>query len=264
MPLISLVIELPAKDLNKNVINCIIKKVIFMDITLIGILFVLIIGAVFIFFLTHKILKVILFVIGFCFFISIILGVFIFLDAKQFQEKMENNNILFILLNGDKPIALIPVGNGAKDLMISEQETINSKIINNNYKDLTKDYFKLLFIDIKLLSSIKEENFEQGSFKITKEQAYQALISDDPFRVLGLNENNVPADLTVPKLKMTIFMITMQKQIMENPVFLLKEFKAGNIKVYKETIMFRFIRYIPTSVVEKLINKGETKLKIGE
>ena len=235
-----------------------------MEFTIIGILLALILGAVLIFYLTHKILKVISFVTGFVVLAFLIIGAFVIVDAKNFQDKMQEENNLFIITSNDNPVALIPMGKEQE--LTSEQE---SKIMNelsdkSSYQKLSQDYFKLFFVKIKILDSIKQDKFEIENFNFTKQQISDAIIAKNPFPVLGINENLVPKELTASKLKMALFMSTIQEQITSNPIFLLKEYKKGNIYVYKETIMFKVIKYIPISFVKSIVNKAKNKIKLGE
>lgn len=234
-----------------------------MELTLIGILLALIIGAVLIFYLTHKILKVLFFVIGAGTLAIIIIGGFIVVDAKNFQDKIQEENNLFIITSNDKPVALIPIGPDLEQLNSGQENQIMQNLNKKSYNSLLNDYYKLFFVKVKILDSIKQENFQMEGLNFTKQQIKDALISKNPFQSLGIDENLIPKNLTASNLKMGLFMSTIQEQITSNPVFLLKEYKTGNIHVYKETIMFKALKYIPVSFVKSLVNKAKSKIKLG-
>ncbi len=231
-----------------------------MELTIIGLLIALVLGAIFIFYITHKILQVIFFIFSFLIVITLIIGGFVVADAKTFQDKIQTEDILLVLMNNDTPSALIDFSHNNISVPGNEKAIMES-LTKKAYDSLLKKYYKLFFIKVDILNSVNQNKFDIQSFNLTKQQIINALKSDDPFSSLGINKEFIPPELTASKLKAVLFMSALQKQLTENPIFLLKEYKKGNIYVYKETAMFKVIRYIPISLVNKIIEKAEVKLK---
>jgi hypothetical protein len=150
-----------------------------------------------------------------------------------------------------------------QELSLEQEDKIMDALNKESYQNLLDDYFKIFFVKVKILDSIKQDKFQIENFNFTKKQISNALVAENPFQALGIDKNKVPEEFTASKLKMALFMSTIQDQLTSNPIFLLKEYKDGNIYVYKETIMFKALKYIPVSMVKSIISKAKDKIKLG-
>ena len=56
-------------------------------------------------------------------------------------------------------------------------------------------------------------------------------------------------------VKALLLAAALPTMVQENPLILLKEYKKGNIKIHKETLMFKILKSIPTNLITKITPK---------
>jgi len=213
--------------------------------------------------------------------LTIIISIFGFValkDAMEFKEKFPVEPNLFLLVDNTDILA------GAKNLMheddpipiTSEEKTVFQQFIDNNdYESLIGRNYKVFLVQMSTFDKAPEG--EIGDTGFTKKQAIEALEEDstkDWFIDMSLEKMDIPEELRdrareqleeeafeeeapdEEALRSNMFFLLLAAiSETEGPTFIIKEYQAENIDVYPETILFKFIKIVPESVVEKLETK---------
>jgi hypothetical protein len=224
------------------------------DFTIIALFIILILGIIAIFSLTHKIIKVVLFVIGYVLIISVVIGGAIFLDAQKFSEKMNEEPILFVLMEDGETKSFIAISD--EDGILASVD-YQKDVDNENWNFLLKDFYKIFFIDLDIFDEYEFDEVKLGDYSFNEKQTYDVLVSKAPLELLPpefLDFNN-------DEIRATFFSTSILMKIMgENPIELIHQIKNGNVWVEKETPMFKVIQYIPEKSIMKLLEKTNEKI----
>src|SRR3989344_4134501 len=153
-------------------------------------------------------------------------AVLVIVDAKDFRENFSMEKNAFIAVNEEGlPIAGIEfTGNATRAMNGQQLADYTAELQSGEYGLLENDYYKAFIEHPELLDNTQAGLFE----KIESEQR--------------LTEK---AQLAMPALEKTV----------NNPVFMLLEFKKGNLQVIEESFMFKAIKLIPTGIISTTANK---------
>ncbi len=221
--------------------------------------FVLILVLLFIifFFITHSILKALSFAVSIAIIVSIVLGLLIVYDAFQFQNKAMSEPMVFSLESGGSTVTgfVVSIGNSNSSEFLSQDE-IN--FLNaGDYDALLNKYYKIWIIDMAIFDDLKTENFMILGKNLSKQQVRELLLSHE--LALKLNLTNTDEEIKAYLLQATII-----NDLFKNPVLLFDEYKKGNIRIYKETLMFKFFKIIPLNYIKKAFVSTVSRIKRGE
>ena len=198
---------------------------------------VLLVVAVVVFKILHSILKLfILFLtVG-----SIAFGVGAFLvvmDANEFMQSLGEENNLFLIAEDNEVISGIAFAGEESHLINQQQlEEYSENLQTGDYESIKEGYYKVIILDSAIAED--ETNFDNELANRLSEEVYA-------------------------EQKAALFIPILQKTF-SDPVFLLIEYKKGNIIIYEETAAFKAIKYVPVSMVkfaaDKIIKKTETAI----
>ena len=212
------------------------------------------------------------------FIIAVLVSVFGFLalrDANDFKERLPVEPNIFLLVDGGDILA------GAKNMMhesnpeaVTEEEmAVYQQLLDNeDYKNLLGRNYKVFIVYTKAFGSTADA--EIGDTGYTKDLILESLGSDSVRDLIiekAIKETIIPKGLkdvaraqiegSMPseqELRTMMFMLLLGAAAEEQgPIFLINEYKAGNIDIYPETILFKFIGMVPESIIENIAS-GES------
>ncbi len=239
--------------------------------SIIWIILIIVIGIV-MFKITKSILKTMFLIFSAVFLIVLILGFFVVSDAMDFNENFRAQPSLFLLGDSERLTAGfsgIPSGESQFTFLSEERlgpynESNLGNILQNNYK--------LFLIKREAFDSVDE--IEISNINTTKQEIFNIIDSETPvYDYLKLQPEKIHESV-LPQAKEDflsqmdietetefkgIMLATLFSKTMENPLFLFSQYQKENIVIYPETAMFKFIKKMPLSLVDNLINvkKGE-------
>jgi len=174
------------------------------------------------------VLKTVVFLIALA---SIVLGLgafFVVTDFNDFRENFKESKNLFLIVDGDQVISAMEAEAG-EIKAINQQQTdeYSNQLKKGEREGLREDYYKIVIM--------------------------RKAVFDDTL-VAKLNEERYPeerAKLLSPEIE----------KVLSEPLFLIINYKKGDIEVYEETAMFRAIKLLPLSLVSSVVNKAVSKTK---
>ena len=245
---------------------------------LIGLIIFIIIAAV-LFFVLKKVVKVILILVGLIILVLVVGLFFIYQDARSMQENFDSSPNLFLLEIEENIIAGMQ-SNPEQDPVYLDSQTISSYNFlykDNNLNDIKEDNYKLIIFNQEAFDSIQQITIDNHIF--TYEFATALLNSNTPVDdyidnliiLEGISQENRESvkqnmksdfEYSDTEFKGAVFATLFQeRQDAEGPIFIFKQYQAGNAEVYKETAIFKLIEVIPTSFLKNMIEKTKTTVK---
>jgi len=171
---------------------------------------------------------------------------FIYQDFKDLRENFTVSEKKIILVDDNKVLTGLLMGEEIDFLMDSQLEAYSSSLINNNYEKILGNSYKLMVFDIDIISKL-DSDLDFGVIQMTTDEAVSTLRSD----------------FASPEEKASLFSILLADEILSstNPILFLTEFKNGNIMIYPETILFKTVKFIPLSLIKDVAGKVLYKTK---
>lgn len=155
----------------------------------------------------------------------------------------------------------------------------SASLADKDYDALLGANYKLILIDVKAFDSVSEVELF-GKLTIPADEAKRILKSDTPVDTFLSNDANLEKllnsgaskavdDIEILKqnkaafksqiisqlgseeaIKAMIAVAMFQSAMQKDPAMLISEYQKGNIKVYKETITFKLLNYMPVSLMK--------------
>jgi len=246
-----------------------------MLIPIIGIIIFVII-AVFLFLVLKKVVKTIMILVGIIIIVLLVGTYFVYKDAQDMQENFQTSPNVFLLEQDDKIIS------GFQQVPDSEEpmpinDLSDYSIYPEDLAELKGDNYKLIsfkqeaFDEIDL---IELDNIEHPtSFILTlissetpvDDYITNAIIRDGiPQEQREEEKQNMKQEfgLTDQEFKGMLFASIFKKAVdEEGPIFIFKQYKEGNVVVYKETAVFKMINLIPTSFIKNIFADTSSAVK---
>ena len=188
-----------------------------MDYTLIVFFAVVVIAGIIAFKLLQGIIKTIVTVVA----LSVVLvgiGAFlVVMDARDLSENFVTERNLFLLTNGSTVIFGVEVSgeSGSELVNGTELARFSEFLEERDYKRVKGEYYKLILID----ASIAGEDFASAS---------------------AVDERSDS-------------LVKLAEGVFSDPVYLITQYKKGNVRVYEETPVFTAIRLLPTAFLRKIV-----------
>ncbi|MBR9691918.1 hypothetical protein GOV06_03965 [Candidatus Woesearchaeota archaeon] len=243
-----------------------------MTTEIIVLLVLLIIAGLIIFKITKSIFKAIFLASTALTLIILILGSFIVLDANDFRKNFQTQPSIFVLEDDGE----ISAGFSA---VLGEDEFNPDYLLEeklgtydpDNLDELLGENYKIFFVKKQALDSV--ETVEGGDMKLTKEEIFEMIDSEttiDDFvrsQVKDIPPSQFPAlkkqmmeQMNInedAELKGALFGAAFAAAMEDNPLFLFEQYKEGNIIIYPETAMFKFLRKVPLSLLKNMVKVEE-------
>ncbi len=187
-----------------------------MDFLFIIIIIVLIFLIGIFFSLVKNLVKTLLFTAGILIVLSLILGIFFYLDFRSFSRDIYEKDKLFLLEDNNEIVIGMKVGLLDEEAFKAEHNFIAS----NKLEEYSASYKK------KDYKGILESNYKLFIFK---NEAFGVEKSDSAFS--DFLEENIDE---------------------ESYLFILKEFKKGNIIIYPKTLLFKVAGISPINFIDRI------------
>ncbi len=226
-----------------------------------------------IFIILYKILKSIFKTIISIILISIVilgvLGFLVYLDFNDLKTNFPNSKNMILFENKDV-VAGIIIDKNQEIILLKQQDIDNIK--TKDKKSILKDQnlFKIVYFNINTIKESNLKTINLGSSTLTKEQVITILESEDAFTEtkaqlnLPVNIKNMPFDFNDKKitledqaqLKAILFASTLKEILSQNTSYIIEEYNKNNIQIYKETILFKILKLLPTDTINNIVNKN--------
>jgi energy-coupling factor transporter transmembrane protein EcfT len=241
-----------------------------MDITFIIGLIVFIIASTIIFKIVGKAFKAVIYISTLFSILILIMGFFVYQDAMDIKENFPDSEKL-ILLDVEGKLAAGMYGTLTEQQQPEFVSTSKLKEYQANYKSNMKaiqgDYYKIFIIKESMFDDVGE-TLEFGDYSFSKEDALDLLKSEDALEdiaTLMIEEQGLPDTPELrEQLKQQVKSSEEAKALMfgalftekmkdPSPVNILNEMKDGNIVIYPETIVFKLVKSMPLSLMQKFV-----------
>lgn len=220
--------------------------------------------------------------IGLIFLVSIILGVLVFLDARDFAQNMQDSDYLFIVKSDGRLLGGIRdvfSADGAKPLTEEEFSSYSESYSEGDYAAILGSNYKIFMMDMKAFEPLKETGFA-GFEGFQKDIVIDALKSDKTSEfIVDKALDEASKNMTLSKdqedylresmlaklgqesqLRATLMGILLQVYMEEKgKTFIIGGCRSGDIEVYPDSMLFITIRYLPEAVVDKAEEMLESK-----
>jgi len=241
------------------------------------IIIILVLIGLFLLLILKKIIRLALILSGIMILILIIAGFVLIHDSQKLQSGLQEQNI-YLFESGNSIVAgLITVPNSDEPELLDSAELskYNSYFKEQEFKKIKGDDNYIMFIFSKeSFDSVK--NLEIENHQYSKDFVFSLIDSGSPVQMYvsdlaskeNLNEeqkNNIISDFvyTDAEFRGYLFNALFSKSSeLIGPVFIFKEYKKGNVIVYRESPIFTFIDMIPTAFLSNIVK--DTKIKITE
>jgi hypothetical protein len=242
--------------------------------TIIWLVLIIIIGLV-IWKVTKSIMKAVFLAISAGVLILIIFGGLVIADAKDFKENFPTQPSLYLYEVDNKFISGFAgvIGEEFTPSFISK-ENLDSYDADDLESVLASNY-KLFIVKEQALDTVETVGKDED-IVLTKQEVDDLLASDSPiddYIVLQLGDISESQKALARKqvnegmkiesdaefrgfLFATLFSTAVEQ---EGPLFVFDQYKEGNIIVYKETALFKFMKKMPVSLVSKFVKVEEVE-----
>lgn len=241
----------------------------------------LLLGALF-FRVFRSLWKALLSAVGIISFVLCILGAAAVIDARDFAEKSQTRPQLFILEENSRMLAgvndLFKPDEGIKKALTDDEFSYYSALHEQkDHKAMLGNKYRLFVMSMGAFESLTEEDFRKHE-EYTKDFVFMMLRSDNAVEVFVehmLNESGAGEDYEgllrekllkeapgKAELKSGFFRVLVSASVKtRGPMFVFKEYKRGNVKIYPETMFFRTIKIMPLSMLDQIegITNGTAK-----
>lgn len=202
-------------------------------------------------------------------------GIFLYMDTSDFQKNFSSSGKSFVLVKDDKLIA------GFEGRLASEEEApvffkqdeisrFQDAYSRNSLVEIKGNSYKLFIIPFEIFT-IKSVEFNDED--LSMEYVKSLLDSEHPIdsyirhmiskqdidpELAGMAEQKYRNEMDKlfqddAQLKGALFALLFTEEIKkEGQAFLIKQYKDGAIKIYEETLLFRLIKILPSSLIDRL------------
>lgn len=209
------------------------------------------------------------------------MGVALYLDVNEFQEKFETAPKLFLLKEGDTLLAGFSgvLGKAGEKPALLSAESLTDLQATYDTKDLASmlgDNYKLFIINITVFNNITEDLLVEDE-AYAKDQIVTMIHSPtamDDFTEDLLRRKDISAQQhdavkrqLIAKLqkdapddtafKGNLFMLLLAQAVKEQGSrFILTEFQHGHIRIYPETALFKLVKYTPPRYLSQILRES--------
>tara|TARA_Y100000310_G_C20553718_1_gene749449 strand:- start:465 stop:1118 length:654 start_codon:yes stop_codon:yes gene_type:complete len=213
-------------------------------ITIIILSFFILFGAISITLLIKKLLKIYFLLNLSMIVIILIFSFFIYNDVMDMKENFSKSSNLLLLEDNGKALAGFVMQEPPQILTEEKLDQYSTYLIDDDYSKVLGSSYKLLLIDIEIISNLNQESFIVENEEFTKNEILTELRTSDNL-----------------EYRTALFSMIFSNYIIGqgNVLYFLESYKKGNIFIYPETITFKLIKSVPLSLVRPAIEKTLAK-----
>jgi hypothetical protein len=214
--------------------------------TLFAVVLALILGLLLLMKLTHGIFRLLSFIISFFIVAGLVLGIIVVYDAFSFQQKAFSDPMVYVLTDGTVPVTEIIRDPNADNTFIMLSDSDAVLISQGSYDELLSKYFKVWEFSPGVVEGLPGDEYPFSYYTLTK-QELQAIL---------FKETHADYNGTAAELRAAAFASIVVDEVAMNPVFMLRQYKMGNIAVHKESIVFKFVKYLPVDWIQRMFSRA--------
>lgn len=185
------------------------------------------------------------------FLVTAVLGFLVYRDAMSFKDNFTVSDNLLLLEDNGKILTGFVLHPGGEPSILTDQQLrdFTTNYGNGQYQNMLGSNYKMFIIK---LSAFKTEGaVEYDGQQLERKRLIDSLRSDNPAATFlqgmpGAPQANAADSAT---LKVSFFVILYTNDLGTDPLNIIFAYKAGNIIVYPETIMFKIIKYLPLDMI---------------
>ena len=212
--------------------------VVFFIIGLIVLVAAIVLAVIFV----RKVLKIILLVLLVIGILAGITGYLAYKDAMDLKENFAASPSIYLLdWNGEIAAGFETSMEEAEPVFLDAQAlaAVNDNHEKKDYKEILGDNYKMFVFEKEAFEAV--ETVEYGGDSHSKEVIYDIFEGDgsaeDKGMAFGVLVSTAGGD--------------------KGPLFMIEQYKEGNVKIYPKTIVFDLLKVMPLSWLEKSIGVGE-------
>lgn len=240
--------------------------------TIIGIILLIVLVVLILKFIKNAV-KAIMLIISILVILSILGTYFTYSDIIDFRKNFPTTPSLYLLEKNDQVVAGIYGTFSEEELpsLVPEEQltAYQTYFQDNDLNQIKGDYYKLFIINTEAFDSITEVKVDDET--LSKETIFDLLDSSEPVNDY-MTQKNIPKqnrevllrDLEIEndaEFKALLFTALFSRIIQEQGrLFIFTQYKQGNVVIYPKSTIFRVIKEVPSS----LLNKLAAKLSPGE
>lgn len=223
-----------------------------------------------------KIMSIIWFVL---FLAGIALSILVYADVKSMRDTCPEMPPVFLAEDDDEILAGMKMNVGEeaqektlKDMFITDTAKYQEEYDKNEFEDMLEDeHCKIALFNMGIFQNFSDMDFSD-EFSMPVDIVIEIIESNSPVDVLidhkadeeGLTQSEkqdlrerLSDEIGTPvQLKSFLFAgLIAAATDQEGPSFLIKNFQEDSIRVRKETILFKFMKYMPYSLFDEMIGK---------
>jgi len=205
-------------------------------------------------------------------------GFLIFNDVKDFKENFSERGNVILLENDGIVLAGYTMEENPKFFTSSQISEYSIHLQNKDYDDILADRYKLMVIDIDLITDLDTDRINLGDATLKKESMKGIFKSDEPFEDFNkaiIEDKNLLPDSDFDskinnedlKFKASLLGTIVDQELLgpENSITFFDQYKKGNIIIYPETSLFKIMKILPLGLVggasKKLFEKTKDNAK---
>ena len=262
-----------------------------MNLTLILSLLLILISVILVFKFVKNVLRALVIIFLFVLVFSAGLGFYVYSDFVELKNNFIDSDKKIFLSSPDDLVAGFIMADNIQFFNSNEIAALNNYYRDNDFDSLRGNAYKVFLIDYEYFSELDytinlgDSLGNDRDIILNKTEILQLLNSKDPFNQLVSNHDITNSDKfadiikeqlqgklvnATPEtmnsinikdsgtLKSLLFAYTLSQSIFENknPFYFFVLYRDGKIKIYPETIVFKVIKFLPSSMFDKIVTKA--------
>jgi energy-coupling factor transporter transmembrane protein EcfT len=212
-----------------------------------------------------KMVKLVFWIVVIIFIITSVLGIFTYRDALDMKENLESQPKIYFLKQDETLVSGFSIGKldeVPEFFDFSKIVEYQNNFKNKDYEDMLDENYKIFILDMETFD-FNDENIEFIGGEVSKKTLQTVLNSDDPIEVYKSKTNINVRNYGIEdpgEFKGNIFATLFnEKSGSMGQLFIMIEYKKGNVIVYPETASFKMIKLLPTSFIKNVFEKAKDK-----
>jgi hypothetical protein len=184
----------------------------------------------------------------------------------QMQKHFQNSTKIVFLEENGTFLTGLELSEEPKTIDTAFLQVYSRYYQEKNYSLILGNNYKMMIFSVKVIEELPNLNFQFSEYIVSKNNALLALRENDSLRYI-VPDSVAPISLDVAQneqndfLKASIFSVMLTEGIMnpQDPLYFFEQYKKGNIFVYPETAVFKSIKLIPISLIQKVAEKASNQ-----
>ncbi len=175
--------------------------------------------------------------------ILIIASIVLVSDISDFNNNFRYSSKMILLKEGDKMLSGVIVNGEANPVPNADLEKYSQLLSQNKYEDVLGGNYKLMVLKMECVDDMKFDEINVNETVIRKSEVPVILRSNAPIKF------NVFGEIV--------------KLISNDQLFILQQYKKGNLIVYPETPVFKLVKAIPYAFIKSVVMRGVEEVRSG-